>query len=118
LMGQRLLELHNFRVTAFSSPAKALAAVREDPGSFDVVVTDQDMPDMSGLVLAGEIARVDPRLPVLLSTGFVSSDMRAKAAAAGVREVLCKETSHEELPAAVARVLAKRADEMPDDSRL
>ena len=47
-----------------------LGDIPEDPNSFDLVVTDQTMPRMSGLELASELAKIRPDLPVILCTGF------------------------------------------------
>jgi chemotaxis response regulator CheB len=46
--------------------AKALAVFRENPGALDVVITDQSMPEMTGIDLAREILRIRPGLPVIL----------------------------------------------------
>ena len=83
----------------------ALAALRERPAAFDVVVTDYNMPRCSGVEVAREVARIRPGLPVLISSGYVSDALRAEAAAAGVRYVLHKENTLEELCATVRRVL-------------
>ena len=64
------------------------------------------MPGMSGLGLTREIARIRPDLPILLSSGLVSDELRSDARAAGVREVLCKEDSYRGLGEAVLRLLA------------
>ncbi|MEO7338820.1 MAG: ATP-binding protein [Caldimonas sp.] len=106
LMVERLLKMHNFEVTAFSRPADAVAALEDDAARYDAVVTDQDMPEMSGVELACAVHRIAPRLPVLLSTGYVSAELTAHAQAAGVRELLRKEASYQELPGALERVLA------------
>ena len=106
LMVQGLLLGQGLQVATFQSPRDALAAVRARADQFDVVVTDHDMPGMSGLDLAREIARIRPDLPILLSSGLVTDDLRLSARAAGVREVLCKEDSYRDLGETVLRLLA------------
>ena len=89
LMVQGLLQRHGLDVAAFRDPRDALAAVKERPDRFDVVVTDHDMPGMSGLDIAREIKRIRADLPILLSSGFISEELRLDAQAAGVLEVFC-----------------------------
>ena len=106
LMVQGLLQRHGLEVAAFRNPRDALAAVKARSDQFDVVVTDHDMPGMSGLDLAREVARIRPDLPILLSSGWVSDELRSEARAVGVREVFCKEDSYRDLGESVLRLLA------------
>jgi len=106
LMVQGLLQRHGLEVAAFRDPRDALAAVKERPDRFDVVVTDHDMPGMSGLDIAREIKRIRADLPILLSSGFISEELRLDAQAAGVLEVFCKEDSYRDLGETVLGLLA------------
>ena len=77
-----------------------------DPQAFDVVVTDFNMPEMSGLELASALRQLRPDLPVVLSSGLMSEALREQARQVGVRVLLKKENSVDELADAVARALA------------
>lgn len=111
LLAKRMLERLGYRVSGCACAAEALAAVRADPGQFDLVVTDFSMPGMSGLDVAAELARLRPDLPVVLTSGYVTDELRAQARDAGVREVVYKPNTVEELCAAVSRTLdAKEAE--------
>ncbi len=68
-LGEALLHRMGYSVSAFSSATAALAALRADPHRFAAVVTDTNMPDMSGLDVAQEVARLRPDLPVVLVSG-------------------------------------------------
>jgi CheY-like chemotaxis protein len=103
IMAERLLERAGYQVTVCSGAAQALELVRSQ--HFDAVVTDYNMPDQSGLELARELIALVPGLPVILSSGLVSEELRNQAAQAGVKAVLRKERSVEELADAVARAL-------------
>lgn len=94
---QRLLTRRGYRVTGFTEPDEALAAVLEGDVVFDVVLTDHSMPGMSGIELARELRRQRPELPVAILSGHVSETLRDEATAAGVREVLFKENLVEQL---------------------
>lgn len=59
-----------YQVTCFDSSPDALHAFRANPEAFDVVIADVTMPRMTGDVLAEEILRVRPKLPIILCSGF------------------------------------------------
>jgi len=107
VMVQHLLQRLGYRVTGFADPQAALAAIRQQPLSFDLVVTDVNMPGMSGLQLAAELAALRANLPIILSSGYVTEDMRTQATHLGVCGVLNKENTLDELGTLVAQVLAR-----------
>ena len=106
LMVRQLLQRAGFRVTALSDAALALAQVRANPEDFDAVVTDFNMPGLSGLQVAQELGRIRPALPVVISSGFLTDALREQAAAAGVRAVMQKERTMEDLTGVLTGVLA------------
>jgi PAS domain S-box-containing protein len=66
----RLLERLGYRVTAKPTGRTALAAFKKNPAAFDLVVTDQAMPRMTGIELAKALVKVRPDIPIILCTGF------------------------------------------------
>jgi PAS domain S-box-containing protein len=66
----RLLERLGYQVTAKPSGRTALTAFKKNPGAFDLVITDQAMPRMTGVELAEALVRVRPDIPIILCTGF------------------------------------------------
>ncbi len=105
-VSRRLLIRLGHRAEGFGQSAAALARFREDPGAFDLVITDFNMPGQSGLAIAAEIFRLRPGLPILLISGKVTDDLRRRAQDLGIREVLNKPVALDELKAAVSRVAA------------
>jgi PAS domain S-box-containing protein len=91
-MVKRLLERCGFRISVYSDSTAAMAALRADPAAFDLVLTDYNMPDRSGLDVAREVRLLRADLPVAVASGFVDETLHAKARAAGVREVIFKAT--------------------------
>jgi PAS domain S-box-containing protein len=86
---ERLLKHLGYRVTLATGASDALEIFRRDPDAFDVVVTDYDMPRMTGVHLALELLEVKPDLPVVLITG--SYPIQAKEGEAlGIRRHLIK----------------------------
>lgn len=87
---RRLLERRGYLVSAYSDSGEALAALRDAPKSFDLVVSDYNMPGMSGLDVARAVRDIRPDLPVAIASGFIDAPLRADAAGAGVRELIEK----------------------------
>ena len=109
LMIQRLLERAGFQVEVDTDAARALERLRAQPTDFDVAVTDFNMPHLSGLDVAAEVTTVRPDLPVVIGSGYVNDELRAQAAAAGVRALMRKEQSHEDLARLLKELLAAGA---------
>ncbi len=87
------------------SAQAALQALRDDPQGFDLLLTDEVMPDMTGTALAREARALRPDLPVLLYSGYGGDDFEARAAQSGVSAVLSKPLTARELALALQRVL-------------
>jgi len=103
----RLLERRGYQVSAFTDQRAALTALREDPAGFDLVVTDYNMPGMSGLDVAREIRSIRADLPVAVASGFVDEKLQAMSADAGVVEVIFKANVVEEFCDAVQRLASR-----------
>jgi signal transduction histidine kinase len=82
---------------------EALALFRTE--SFDLVITDQSMPGMNGVQLAGAIKEVSPKTRVILLTGF-GEEMMARGCPAGVDLVVGKPVSHDNLRNAIFQAMA------------
>lgn len=80
-LGQSMLSHLGYQVEVYTRSDQALAAFASDPERFDLVITDQTMPSMTGEVLAAALRRIRPNIPVILCTGYshVISSERAKA---------------------------------------
>ena len=106
---KRLLERQGFRVTGFVDAALALAALRADPSGFDLIVTDANMPAVSGVELAAQAHALRAELPVLLTSGYVSDELEAQAAAVGIAGVVHKPSTLQALLQAIREALAGAA---------
>ena len=109
LMVERLLAREGHQVTVFRDPAQAVAAVQAAPHRFGIVVSDYNMPQLSGLDVAQRVRAVRPALPVLITSGYVSDELEARARAIGINALLQKQNTLEELPAAVQSALRRPA---------
>jgi PAS domain S-box-containing protein len=103
----RGLERLGYGVAAEPDGRSALAAFRKDPDAFDLVITDQIMPRMSGLELAAELTKVRPGVPVILCTGFSENVNDGTVGTSGIRELAMKPFTITEISQLVRKVLEK-----------
>jgi PAS domain S-box-containing protein len=87
---QFMLERLGYKVTARTSSIEALEAFRHNPEAFDLVITDQTMPNMTGKELAGELMLIRPDIPIILCTGFSEYIDEHRAKAMGIRAFVMK----------------------------
>ena len=97
-----------YHVTGHTDSREALEAFRANPDAFDLVITDQTMPEMTGETLAGELLRLRPTLPIILCTGFSYTMSEEKARTIGIRAFHMKPVSRHDLCLTVQRLLAER----------
>jgi PAS domain S-box-containing protein len=105
LLVQRLLERMGYEATCSQQPHEAIAMVRMQPDAFDLVVSDFNMPHCSGLDVARALASIRADLPVVITSGYITPEMRADAQAIGVCGLIHKENTLEDLGSLVQRVL-------------
>lgn len=98
----RLIEEMGYRVTAVSEPKAALRLVTADPLIFDILITDFDMPTMSGAILAGLL----PELPVILVSGREDARIAAKEYP-NILKVIIKPYYKQDLMDGIREVLMK-----------
>jgi signal transduction histidine kinase len=98
-----------YEAVPFSDTHAALAAFEAAPARFDVVVSDEVLPGLTGTGLARVLRRHRPDLPIVLVSGCGGAILTHDALASGVSELLVKPVQSRELAAALARVLHRRA---------
>lgn len=96
----------DYEVTALTESRRALKLISSDPRRFDLVLTDQTMPDMTGIQLAGEIRKLNPEIPIILCTGFSETVTEQTAGEYGISKFLMKPVHREELAKAVYELLS------------
>jgi CheY-like chemotaxis protein len=72
-LGQRVLDSAGFEVTAHTSSLHALESFRANPKHFDLLITDNSIPHMTGLELVGKILAIPSDIPVLMVSGVGKS---------------------------------------------
>lgn len=106
LLASRMLTRLGFRVDTHTNATEALEAFRNAPARFDLVVTDLSMPGASGLDFARAVLAIRPDIPVVLTTGYIEPEDLDLARDIGVREVILKPTTIEEMGRAFHRLLS------------
>jgi PAS domain S-box-containing protein len=104
---KQMLERLGYRVTGKKDPREALEVFRNQPGAFDLVITDQTMPELTGAALVQEMLRLRPDLPVILYTGFSETIDEEQARALGVRDFVLKPLSMRDLAERIRKALKK-----------
>ena len=108
-VGQKMLEMLGYRVTAARSGIEALEIFKKGPDAFDLVITDYTMPKMDGYELGQKLMEVRPGMPIIINTGYNETISQEKALAAGIREFLLKPLNLKKLGEVVRRVLDGKA---------
>lgn len=108
VLSQTLEEL-GYRVTGLTSSRKALQIFTERSREFDLLITDQVMPDLTGLELAQAVKKIRPSLPILVISGFVETRIVVELREKGMHAFLAKPHGVNELKAAVEALLGKRS---------
>jgi signal transduction histidine kinase/ActR/RegA family two-component response regulator len=106
-MAQEMLGKRGYRVTGLTSSLAAMKYIEERAGEIDLLVTDQTMPDISGIELAKAALKIKKDLPVILCTGYSSEINPERATGLGVGRLLMKPYGSREIRAAVREILDK-----------
>lgn len=105
-IGTAMLARLGYEVVARTSSVEALEAFRATPQRFDLVITDQTMPNMTGEMLISSIRLLRPDIPVILCTGFSHVMHAEKAQSLGVDAFLMKPLTIYDLACAVQQLMA------------
>jgi signal transduction histidine kinase len=108
LLGEEMLAAIGYEPIGFDKSSAALTAFRADPDRFDLVLTDELMPEMTGTELATAMHKIRPDLPIILMTGHGGQVKSRGTCATSIREVLKKPLLSADLAQGVARHLVLR----------
>jgi CheY-like chemotaxis protein len=102
---QMVLENLGYHVTPLTSSLEALAAFQTNPHDFDMVITDMNMPKMTGDQLARELNSIRPDIPVIICTGFSTRIDKKRAELTGIKGFLMKPVIKSDIAKMVRKVL-------------
>jgi len=104
----RVLEVHGYRVTGVTDSREALEIVRAEPKQFDLIVTDQTMPGLSGSELAKAVLEIAPDMPIIICSGHSTVISAEDAYAMGFKRYVHKPIQGDTLARTVRMVLDER----------
>jgi CheY-like chemotaxis protein len=104
-----MLERLGYTVAARTSSVEALETFKENPHDYDLVVTDQTMPNMTGENLAKGLMQIRKDIPIILCTGFSELVNEETVKAAGIREFVMKPLVMSDLAETVRKVLDEKS---------
>jgi PAS domain S-box-containing protein len=102
---EETLSALGYTVDVFTDSEEALRAFVHRSGQYDLVITDMTMPKMTGIILAGEILKIRPDVPVIICTGYSESVSEKQLQQVGIKRLLMKPLKRCNLAMAVREVL-------------
>ena len=105
-MGQTMLERLGYTVTVRTNSLEALSTFKNQPEAFDLVITDQTMPGMTGVDLAQRMLKIRPDLPIILCTGHSNLISEEKARSVGIKGFALKPLTRKDIAEIIRKVLA------------
>ncbi len=106
-VGEKMLLSLGYTITSCDNSLEALEIFQQTPDKFDMVITDQTMPHMTGYELAKRILEIKPEIPVILCTGYSETVSSEKAEAYGIKALIYKPLSKKEIAGTIREVLDK-----------
>jgi len=104
-LGKTMLERLGYHVTARRNSLDALITFQNQPDAFDMIITDQTMPVMTGVDLARRILQIRPEMPIILCTGYSSLITEDKAKAAGIKGFAMKPLAKKNIGELIRKIL-------------
>jgi len=105
-MGRAMLERLGYHVTVERNSLEALYLFQNNPDEFDLVITDQTMPDMTGVELARRMMQIRTDIPIILCTGYSNLIDGDSAKSLGIREFALKPLTKRGIAGLIRKALA------------
>ena len=102
---KEMLERLGYDITTKTSSVEALEMFRAAPHSFNAVITDMTMPDMTGVQLSKNLMEIRPDIPIIILTGFNGKINEEKAGELGISGFLMKPVEKRKLAEMARKVL-------------
>ncbi|MDX2481477.1 MAG: PAS domain S-box protein [Desulfuromusa sp.] len=106
-IGYEMLGDMGYKVTTENSSKKALEMIAENPTQFDLVITDQTMPELTGKELSHEINKINPELPIILCSGYSNMSSTDDVGKYAIKAFCSKPLRMSELAQVVRKTLDK-----------
>jgi CheY-like chemotaxis protein len=114
---RRMLQRIGYTVVASNNGAEALELFQINPDSFDLVITDTTMPEMTGVKLSEELLKICPDIPIIICTGHSDLITEERLDTIGILEYVMKPFEMREMAETIRRVLDNRSVERREHER-
>lgn len=104
-LGKSMLERLGYHVTVRNNSIEALKTFQNQPDLFDLVITDQTMPGMTGADIARRMLQIRPDIPIILCTGYSTLISEERAKSLGIKEFALKPLSLKDIAVLIRKVL-------------
>jgi CheY-like chemotaxis protein len=105
-VAQEFFSSCGYEISCFNEPVQGLEAFKKQPELYDILITDMAMPMMTGDLLAQDVLKIRPALPVILCTGYSEQIDQKRALSLGIRKYIQKPVVMSELEKCVQQLLA------------
>jgi PAS domain S-box-containing protein len=102
---RKTLEKLGHVVVAKTNSIDALELFQENPEKFDLIITDQVMPNMMGVELARNLTSIRPGIPIILCSGFPEKVCVEELKSAGIKEFITKPVTRQQISETVQKIL-------------
>ena len=106
-MGKKMLENLGYKVSITSDSISALEEFKKDPDKYSLLVTDQNMPNITGTELAIMMKKIRPQIKVIIITGYADNLSEEVLSQSGISEVILKPMILDDFSKVIRRVLDK-----------
>lgn len=104
-MSKQMFKRLGYRVTMRTNSIEALTTFQNQPDIFDLIITDQTMPGMTGSDLARRILQIRPGMPIILCTGYSSQITEVEAKCYGIKGFTMKPLTKKDIAKIIRQVL-------------
>ena len=107
-LAREILTAGGYQVQTCEDPREALSLLEQNPEQIDLVITDLQMPCLDGIELAAELLKINPTLPVVLTSAAMFRMPSEKLRSLGIRDFLTKPWDREQLFSIIRQALASK----------
>ncbi|MDR3628990.1 MAG: ATP-binding protein [Desulfocapsaceae bacterium] len=104
-----MLKVLGYEVVAVHESPEALKVFRAQSDRFQLIISDQTMPCMTGMELAAELLKIRPDIPIILCTGYLDQKIGEAARAIGIKKIMAKPFVMQELASSLRDLLDQAA---------
>ena len=108
-LAREILTAGGYQAQTCNDPREALSLLEQNPEQIDLVITDLQMPGLDGIELAVELLKMNPTLPVVLTSAFMFRMPSEKLRSLGIRDFLPKPWDHRQLFSIIGQALASKS---------